>query len=111
MQLLQTEGNLLQGGNEKTLKKNNDQDENHRTQIKASHNGYKPTDLHQQRVGHLAEKTDNRIIRIGIDPGDDGSGDNHPDISAEGKINQFGDCHEEVTEHKHKDTCKLKDKS
>ncbi len=88
--LLQARTDAYQGRNQKTLEKNHSKDQDHRTEINAAHGGNIATDSQQQGICHLNQETDNGIIRVSIDPGDNGPADYNPDIGGQGKADELG---------------------
>lgn len=71
---------MLQGRHEEALEKDDGDDQKHRAEIKPAHWRQPAADFVQHRIRGLNEKADYGIVGIGIDPRDDGSGDDNPDV-------------------------------
>ena len=95
------QGNLLQCRNKETLQENDDQDEDHGAEVDTAQGREESSDPGKEWICYLHQETDNRIIRVSIDPGDDSPGDDNPDIGAEDYIEKLCQRQQKITEHKH----------
>ena len=63
--------------------------------------GTRCPDPPEDRFGDVVQKPDDGIIRVGIDPGQQGPGDDHPHVDSQGQVDNCGQSFDQVSEGKH----------
>jgi len=92
---------MLQGRHKEALDEDDAKDQNHRTEVKPAHRRQPAADFIQHRIRCLNQKSDNGIVRISIDPRNDRSGDDNPDVGIRDQINQLGKGEQEISKNEH----------
>jgi hypothetical protein len=93
---------IMNGSDQKFLQKYNGQNYHYRRKIYAAEGKGQPPSYRQENgIGDTVKKTDNRVVRIRVNPGYNRSGDNDPHVEIEHKADDTRKCRQEIAQNEH----------
>ncbi len=97
-----TEGDILQGCYQEILQKYDNHDDDNRREIDPKLSKRKPfSDGIENGFGDPVKKLNNRIVRVGTDPGNQGPDNNDPHIKIKGKVENGRQSMNEISRNEH----------